>query len=51
VDGGDAVRAMGDARYVDFADALSEVPDTPIVDEWLGSAMLYSSGTTGPKAS
>jgi len=42
VDGGDAVRAMGDARYADFSDAVSSFPDTPIVDEWLGSMMLYS---------
>jgi long-chain acyl-CoA synthetase len=27
--------------------AVSGFPDTPIADEWLGTAMLYSSGTTG----
>ena len=47
VDGGDAVRALCDARFVDFAEAVSAYPDTPIADEWLGTAMLYSSGTTG----
>jgi long-chain acyl-CoA synthetase len=47
VDGGDAVRALDDPRYADFADAVAQHPDTPIADEWLGSAMLYSSGTTG----
>jgi len=47
VDGGDAVRALGDARYADFADAVARFPATPIADEWLGAAMLYSSGTTG----
>ena len=47
VDGGDAVRALGDARYADFATAVSAYPDTPIADESLGTAMLYSSGTTG----
>jgi long-chain acyl-CoA synthetase len=47
VDGGDAVRLLNDARYVDFAEAVSAYPDTPIADESLGTAMLYSSGTTG----
>jgi long-chain acyl-CoA synthetase len=47
VGGGDAVRALGDARFVDFEQAVSGHPDTPIADEWLGTAMLYSSGTTG----
>jgi long-chain acyl-CoA synthetase len=47
VDGGAAVRALNDPRYVDFADATSAFPDTPIADEWLGTPMLYSSGTTG----
>src|ERR1035438_5761026 len=41
VDGGDAVRALNDARYVDFAEAVSAYPDTPIADEWLGTPMLY----------
>jgi long-chain acyl-CoA synthetase len=47
VDGGAAVRAMGDARFVDFAEATARFADTPIADEWLGTPMLYSSGTTG----
>ena len=47
VGGGDAVRALNDARFVDFAAAASAFPDTPIADEWLGTPMLYSSGTTG----
>ncbi|HSW23360.1 MAG TPA: AMP-binding protein [Burkholderiaceae bacterium] len=47
VDGGDAVRAMNDPRYVDFADATTGHAGTPIADEWLGTPMLYSSGTTG----
>ena len=47
VDGGDTVRALDDARYVDFAEAVSAYPSTPIADESLGTAMLYSSGTTG----
>lgn len=38
-------------KLLSLDDAVSEYPDTPIVDEWLGAAMLYSSGTTGrPKA-
>lgn len=44
---GDAVRALDDALYVDFDDAVAGYPGTPIADEWLGTAMLYSSGTTG----
>ncbi len=47
VDGGAAVRALDDARFADFAEATAAYPDTPIADEWLGGAMLYSSGTTG----
>jgi len=47
VGGGDAVRALDDARYVDFAEAVTAYPGTPIADESLGTAMLYSSGTTG----
>ena len=47
VDGGDAVRGMNDPRYVDFADATTGHAGTPIADEWLGTPMLYSSGTTG----
>ena len=38
VDGGAAVAALGDARYVDFVEATARFPGTP---------MLYSSGTTG----
>jgi long-chain acyl-CoA synthetase len=47
VDGGDAVRGLDDPRYRDFAEAVSAYPDISIADEWLGTAMLYSSGTTG----
>jgi long-chain acyl-CoA synthetase len=47
VDGADAVRALDDARFVDFAEAVAAHPDQPIADESLGAAMLYSSGTTG----
>ena len=43
VDGSDD----GDGRVADFATATAAYPSTPIADEWLGTAMLYSSGTTG----
>ncbi|HEY1989101.1 MAG TPA: AMP-binding protein [Acidimicrobiales bacterium] len=36
-----------DGRFVDYQAATTGFPDTPIDDECLGSAMLYSSGTTG----
>ena len=36
-----------DPRLEDFDAALAGLPGTPIADEWLGTAMLYSSGTTG----
>jgi long-chain acyl-CoA synthetase len=34
-------------RVRNLCDASAEFPTTPIVDEMLGAAMLYSSGTTG----
>ncbi len=34
-------------RILNLDEALAGLPDTPIPDEWLGTAMLYSSGTTG----
>jgi long-chain acyl-CoA synthetase len=33
--------------FVDLDTAAARFPDTPIADEWLGTPMLYSSGTTG----
>ena len=36
-----------DDRVRDYAEAISAHPSTPIADEQLGVAMLYSSGTTG----
>ncbi|MFM9882551.1 MAG: AMP-binding protein [Burkholderiales bacterium] len=33
--------------FLDLAQATAAFPGTPIADEWLGTAMLYSSGTTG----
>ena len=35
------------AGFADFARAVAPYPATPIADEALGTAMLYSSGTTG----
>jgi len=37
----------GAARVTDYDAAVAGLPDTPIADESLGTAMLYSSGTTG----
>ncbi len=36
-----------DAPFESLAEAASKFPDTPVDDEQLGAAMLYSSGTTG----
>jgi long-chain acyl-CoA synthetase len=36
-----------DTRVRDYATALAEHPTSPLPDERLGTAMLYSSGTTG----
>ena len=36
-----------DPAVLDYATALAEHPTTPIADEYLGTPMLYSSGTTG----
>ena len=33
--------------FVDYAQAIADFPTTPVEDERLGTAMLYSSGTTG----
>ncbi len=42
------VGATGDdGPFVDFEQAVANFPATPIADERLGTAMLYSSGTTG----
>ena len=30
-----------------MADVTADLPKTPVADEWLGTSMLYSSGTTG----
>lgn len=46
-DGGEPETTVGSARVVDFATAVAEYPTSPIDDEFLGTAMLYSSGTTG----
>ena len=36
-----------DPRVVDYDTAVAPMPTTPISDEFLGTPMLYSSGTTG----
>ena len=41
------VDAVGDDTFVDYVEAAAAFPSTPIADEKLGGAMLYSSGTTG----
>jgi long-chain acyl-CoA synthetase len=46
VDGGKDGSAT-DPAVADFATATAAFPDTPVADEWLGTSMLYSSGTTG----
>ncbi|HEY2255244.1 MAG TPA: AMP-binding protein [Variovorax sp.] len=46
--GGPAVAGrVGAARLVDLDEAVAGLPGTPIADQSLGAAMLYSSGTTG----
>ena len=35
------------AKVLNFDEAVKTMPDTPIPDESIGTAMLYSSGTTG----
>ncbi len=42
------VNGPGDGGlFVNLDEAVAAMPDTPIPDEFLGTAMLYSSGTTG----
>lgn len=42
------VNGPGDgSRILNFDDAMASMPKTPIADESVGTAMLYSSGTTG----
>jgi len=47
VDGGTSLPTSGSLVYRDFVQAVADFPVTPVADEALGSAMLYSSGTTG----
>lgn len=50
VDAGSALPASDNAGglvWRDFAQALADFPTTPVADEFVGTAMLYSSGTTG----
>lgn len=41
------VDAEGDEQFKDYHSAIAEQPDSPIADESLGNALMYSSGTTG----
>jgi long-chain acyl-CoA synthetase len=41
------VDAPSDAIFRNLDEACAEFPATPVADEWLGTPMLYSSGTTG----
>ncbi len=41
------VEGDDDARVINYESAIERFPSTPIPDESLGTAMLYSSGTTG----
>jgi long-chain acyl-CoA synthetase len=47
VDLGDGPPPAERGPFIDFVDEVAKYPDTPIDDEYLGAAMLYSSGTTG----
>jgi long-chain acyl-CoA synthetase len=47
VDATPELLAASDGRVVDYATAVAAQPATPLPDERLGTAMLYSSGTTG----
>ena len=44
---GSAGDTSGGGPFEDFATAVSGYPATPVDDEYLGTSMLYSSGTTG----
>jgi long-chain acyl-CoA synthetase len=45
--GADLEDHVGASMVRDYEKALAGQPDTPVADEALGTAMLYSSGTTG----
>ena len=45
--GAEATGQVGSTTLQDYDAALAGLPGTPVADEWLGTAMLYSSGTTG----
>lgn len=47
VDGSAEADAAADVPIADYVTAVDAFPSTPIDDEWLGTPMLYSSGTTG----
>jgi len=45
--GAESAGQVGATTLQDYDAALAGLPGTPVADEWLGTAMLYSSGTTG----
>ena len=47
IDGPDTPRQVAHVQVQDYAQAVGSLPTTPVADESLGTAMLYSSGTTG----
>ena len=47
VDAPDGAAQGRSIPVLDFVDAVADLPATPIADEYLGTPMLYSSGTTG----
>ncbi len=47
VDGGQTRQQVGHVTVQDYAQAVASCPATPLAREWLGTPMLYSSGTTG----
>ena len=47
VDGAELPSTVGSARVADYVEATAGFPTDPIADESAGTAMLYSSGTTG----
>ena len=47
VGGAGGVEQVGECKVRGYEEALQACPDTPVADESLGGAMLYSSGTTG----
>jgi long-chain acyl-CoA synthetase len=47
VGGAELEERIGATDILSYASAVADLPVTPVADESLGTAMLYSSGTTG----